>query len=289
MARDTDIATATMTAIAKIGLPDLTGKVVVIRPNQIEGKPDGTTNPEVIRGIIKAVKAASTGTVKQIIVAEDAFGGTASTTHMQTNGVTTVCTAEGATTLNLAGSATTNYKPTNAAAWPSGIDFYDTVYKADFVINAPRCKTHTLGNFSLALKAWFGSIKRPDGNTLHSSIMDKCAETRLVKKEDFVVLDASRCMVNGGPTAGGTMKDSNLVVASKDAIAADVTGLAIIRYFGGTSALAAVRNTLPWDQKQITRAIALKIPGWLSSAQDFTYWASTNITEAADIMAKRTA
>lgn len=292
MVRDADVATATMTAIAKIGLPDLAGKVVVIRPNQIEGNADGTTNPEVIRGVIKAIKAASSGAVKQIIVAEDGFsnGGGHTLEFMEQNKVAAVCTAEGATAVELNGTATTNYKPAAATAWGgatgAGIDFYNTVYTADYVINVPRCKTHGSTNFSMALKAWFGSIKRP--SSLHSgNLHNKCAETHLVRKEDFVVLDASRCMVTGGPTAGGTMMDSKIVVASKDAIAADITGIAIIRYFGGTTAAPAIRNTLPWDQPQIKRALALAIPGWLSSAQDFPYWASTTITEAAAIMAKR--
>jgi uncharacterized protein (DUF362 family) len=274
---------ATLAAIEGVGgLPDLSGKVVVIRPNVIEGKADGTTNPDVIRGVIRAAKAKN---AKQILVAEDAFNGGV-LAFMDTLGITAVCTAEGATPTELKNTATTNRKPTNAAAWTSGLDFYDTVYNADYVINVPRCKTHGLANFSMALKAYFGCIKRP--SDLHTSIHNKCAEAHLVKQENFVVLDATRCMVTGGPGAGGTMKDSQVVVASKDAIAADVTGLAIIRYFGGTSTVASVRNTLPWEQGQIKRALALQFPGWLSAAGDFAYGQS-GVTEHAEIMAKRSA
>ena len=277
LVRDADIATATMAAIAKIGLPDLKGKKVIIRPNQIEGKADGTTNPEVIRGVIRAIKAASSGDPTSIVVAEDAFSGNGAIANMTTNGVTAVCTAEGATTLDLSGTATTNVKPANATAWTNGIDFYNTVRDADYVINVPRCKTHSLANFSMALKAWYGSLKRP--SDIHTSIQNKIPEAHLARKEDFVVIDASRCMISGGPTAGGTMKDSNVIVASKDAIAADVTGVAIIRYNGGT--LAA-----PWTQGQIKRAMAIAIPGWLTAQTDFPYW-SQGVTEIADIMAKR--
>ena len=279
LVRDTDVATATMTAIAKIGLPDLKGKKVLIRPNQIEGKPDGTTNPEVIRGVIRAIKAASSGAPASITVADDAFSGNGAIANMATNGVAKVCTDEGgATTMDLSGTATTNVKPANAAAWTNGIDFYNTVSGADYVINVPRCKTHSAANFSMALKAWFGSLKRP--SDLHTGIMNRAPEAHLARKEDLVVLDASRCMITGGPTAGGTMKDSNVIVVSKDAIAADVTGIAIIRYNGGT--LAA-----PWTQAQIKRALAIAVPGWLTAQADFPYW-SSGVTEIADIMAKRT-
>jgi hypothetical protein len=35
--------------------------------------------------------------------------------------------------------------------------------------------------------------------------------------------------------------------------------------------------------------MALAIPGWLTAPQDFPCWASTEITDAAAITAKRTA
>jgi uncharacterized protein (DUF362 family) len=282
MVRGTDWAQATMDAIAAVGgLPDLTGKTVVIRPNVIEAQADGTTSPEVIRGVIRAAKAKGAST---ILVAEDSFNGNC-LTMMQTLGITAVCTAEGATPTNLNGGATTNYKPANATAWGSGIDFYNTVYNAGYVINVPKCKTHGIANFSLAFKAWFGCLIR---NDIHTSLANKAAEAHLVRKEDFIVIDATRCMVSGGPGAGGTMKDSKIVLASKDAIAADVTGLAIIRYFGGSDAATSVANTIPWQQAMIRRAMALAIPGWLTAQADFAY-TQTGISEAAAIMAKRTA
>jgi uncharacterized protein (DUF362 family) len=282
MARGTDWAQATMDAIAGAGgLPDLTGAVVVIRPNVIESEADGTTNPEVIRGVIRAAKQKG---ASQILVAEDSFNG-ACLPFMQTLGITAVCTAEGATPTELKNTATTNRRPANATAWANGLDFYDIVYNADYVINVPKCKTHGSANFSLALKAWFGSLRRP--SDLHTQLLNKAAEAHLARQEDFVVIDATRCMVTGGPGAGGTMKDSRIVVASKDAIAADVTGLAIIRYFGGTDAAAAVRGT-PWNQAQIRRALALAFPGWLTAQEDFEYTQS-GVTEHVEIMAQRSA
>jgi uncharacterized protein (DUF362 family) len=122
---------------------------------------------------------------------------------------------------------------------------------------------------------------------LHNQLANKAAEAHLIKQENFVVIDATRCMVTGGPSAGGTMRDSQIVVASTDAIAADVTGLAIIRYFGGTAAAAAVRGT-PWNQAQIRRALALAFPGWLTAQQDFDY-TQAGVTEHAEIMAQRSA
>jgi uncharacterized protein (DUF362 family) len=199
---------------------------------------------------------------------------------MKTLGITKVCDEEGATPTELKNSKTTKVKPANATAWAEGIEFYDIVKNADYVINVPKCKTHaTNASFSLSLKAWFGCVKRPSSSTLHSDLPQRCAETHLVRQEDFVVLDATRCMTTGGPMKG-TMAESKIVVASKDPIAVDVTGVAIIRHNGG------LPNTVPWDHAQIKRAMSLQYPGWLSAKTDFTYKA-VGIDEAEQIMAKR--
>lgn len=186
------------------------------------------------------------------------------------------------------GTAHTPRSNTNAAAWGGSIDYYDLVYDADYVINVPKCKTQGSINFSMGIKGWLGNMIRP--SDLHSgNLANKCAEAHLIKQEDFVVLDATRAMVTGGPSQGGTMTDAKIVVASRDAIAAEVTGLAIIRYFGAqVGATGGAHSVLPWDQNQIKRALALGFPGWLSTAEDFSY-SPSGIDEHAAIMAKRTA
>ncbi len=277
LVRADDWKQATMDAVLA-RLPDLTGKSVMIRPNVIEARPDGTTNPEVIAGVVAACKLKG---ASSIVVAEDAFTGDA-VPFMETLGITAAIGGD-ATTMNLSGTPTTNVRPANATAWEdaNGIDVYDAVANADYVINVPRCKTHGIAGFSMALKAWFGSVRRP--SSLHTNIQNKCAEAHLARQEDLVVLDATRCMTSGGPTQGGDMADSRLVVVTEDAIAADVTGVAIIRANGGS--LGA-----PWTQNQIRRALQLQFPGWLTEQTDFTYsCVGISDAEAAEIMARRSA
>jgi len=277
LVRAEDWKQATMDAVLA-RLPDLTGKSVMIRPNVIEARPDGTTNPEVIAGVVAACKQKG---ASSIVVGEDAFTGDA-VPFMETLGITAAIGSD-ATTMNLSGTPTTNVRPANATAWDdaNGIDVYDAVADADYVINVPRCKTHGIAGFSMALKAWFGSVRRP--SSLHTNIQNKCAEAHLARQEDLVVLDATRCMTSGGPTQGGNMADSRLVVVTEDAIAADVTGVAIIRANGGS--LGA-----PWTQNQIRRALQLQFRGWLTEQTDFTYsCAGISEADAAEIMARRSA
>lgn len=282
MVRGTDWAQAVMDAIDLVGgLPDpgkITGKTVMLRPNVISSTPHPeTTNPEVIRGVIRAVKALNPA---KIIVAEDGFATASSTSSMQALGITDVCTEEGAETLELKNSETVRQSPEGATSWAGGINFYKAVLDADYVINIPVCKTHFIAIYTMALKAWYGCI--PVAGRAHSNF-GRLAELRLVKQENFVVLDATKAMVTGGPT-GGTSAESKVVVATKDAIAADITGLCIQKQFGPKS--GGVYNQKVWNQPQIARALELKLNGWLSSAQNFEY-AQQGVTEHADIMAWR--
>jgi len=275
LVRGTDWKQTTTDAVLA-RLPDLTGQTVLVKPNVIEAQSDSTTNPEVIAGVVAAAKQRG---ASQIIVGEDGYADRNSTA-MDTLGIPDAVGSD-ATCVYLSGTATTHYTPADAAAWPEGIDFYDAVHDADYVINVPRCKTHALAGFTLALKAWYGSMAR-DGHDLHTGIHNRIAEAHLVRQEDLVVIDATRCMTTGGPSAGGTMADSRIVVVTEDAIAADVTGVAILRYFGASLGV-------PWTLNQIRRAMALNYPGWLTEQTDFSYSVVGDISEAADIMAARSA
>jgi len=266
LVRGTDWVQATQDAIAAAGgLPDLTGKTVMLRVNAIENTADATTSPDVLHGVIKAVKAKG---ATNIIVGEDGWNAGGNTLGvMQSLGITAVCTAEGATPMDLSKQTYTTR---------SGIDFSDPVYNADYVIAIPKCKTHSTGKFTMALKLWYGNTKN---NRSHSD-WSMPAKLHQIRKADFTVLDATKTMTTGGPSAGGTMVASKIVVASKDAIAADVTGLWIEKYSGST----VIANTAAaWTQAQIQGALGLKIPGWLSALQQFPY-VQQGVTEAATIM-----
>jgi uncharacterized protein (DUF362 family) len=266
-----------MDAIALAGgLPDLTGKTVMLRPNVIENAADSTTSPEVIHGVIKAVKAKG---ATKIIVAEDgwnASGGGGTLGCMEKLGITAVCTAEGATTMDLASGKYTTRTNAGATAFPSGIDYSDDVYNADYVIAIPKCKTHSAGKFTMALKLWYGNTKQGRSHSNWSAP----AHLHLIRKADFAVIDATATMITGGPSAGGKMVQSKIVVASKDVIAADVTGLFIEKYSGCTLNASAAEI---WAQAQIKGALAAKIPGCITASQQFPY-AAQGVTEAAEIM-----
>jgi uncharacterized protein (DUF362 family) len=248
------------------GLPDLSGKTVLLKPNIISSSENATTNKDVIHGVIKAVKAKN---ASKIIVAESGWGsGKDVLASMTSLGIAKICTDEGVTTMDLAKQPHTSR---------SGVDFSDDVFNAGYVINIPVAKSHSMAKFTMALKNWYGCTEngRDHGNTWAAP-----GKLHQIKQENFVVLDATKTMITGGPDAG-TMAQSKIVVASKDAIALDVTGLCIHKYNGGT-VISAKGDA--WKIHQIKTAMALALPGWLSSPAAFSY-VQKGVTEHAEIMA----
>lgn len=279
LVRGTDWVQATMDAIALAGgLPDLSGKNVLIKPNIISADANATTSKDVIHGVIRAAKAKNAA---KITVTDSGWGsGKLVLPSMDKLGISDVCKAEGAETMDLEAGPHSKRTHANASAFPNGINFSDDLCNAGYVINVPVCKSHTLAKFTMALKNWYGGWAQLDRD--HENIGNLIAEFHLLKQEDFVVLDATKAMVTGGPDKG-TMKQSQIVVASKDAIAADVAGLCVHKHYGAP--LLTAKGDV-WKLDQIKRALALKFPGWLSSPQAFSY-VQQGVTEHAEIMAWR--
>ena len=281
LVRGSDWAQAVRDAIDLVGgLPDLSGLTVLLKPNVISTNPaPETTDAEVVRGAIQAVKARGAATV---VVAEDGFAGD-TLANMEATGIAAVCSQEGAEAVQLRDTPVTSLAIAAATAWSGAIDIYERVYNADYVINMPVCKSHGLAIYSMALKNWYGCIRSSDRT--HTDLANRLAELHLAKQEHFVILDATKAMVTGGPQRGETA-ESRVVVASRDAIAADVTGLCIHKQYGTQN--GGVYNLGVWDQGQVTRAMQLQLPGWLSSRQNFAY-AQQGVDDHAEIMAWRDA
>jgi len=61
--------------------------------------------------------------------------------------------------------------------------------------------------------------------------VNRVAELNLGIKPALNILDGSKSFVFGGPSHGDTV-DPKLIVASRDRIAADVTGVAVLKRYG---------------------------------------------------------
>jgi uncharacterized protein (DUF362 family) len=138
----------------------------------------------------------------------------------------------------------------------------------------------------MAMKAWMGTIVQNDRTTAHSDLGNRLPELHLGVKEDFVIMDATKlCLTNGpGPTGNNkVVSDSNIVVASKDAVANDITGLCILKnYLATTNTANTQLSGSLWSQAQIVRALALG-NGWISNKSQYSYQ-SKGISEIQTMM-----
>ncbi|MBN1605104.1 MAG: DUF362 domain-containing protein [Polyangiaceae bacterium] len=289
LVRDADVNKAVKAAIEAVGgFPDLTGKTVMLRPNAvIADGPPYTTGAEVVRAVIQAIKAK--GTPAAILVGEDSLAGDTAD-YMRANGIQEAATSEGATPLDMSSGGTRTVKPEGATNWPDGITCFESFLDADYVINMPVCKSHSYANYTMAIKAWYGN-QTNFRNTHPTNLSPALAELHLARKSDFVILDATKALLSGGPFSGSNdvVVSPGIIVASPDTVAADVTGLCIMKHYLKTSSVTggALNNLSVWKQPQIIRAMELTSLGWTTD-KAFKYQA-VGIDEAETIMAYRDA
>ena len=104
--------------------------------------------------------------------------------------------------------------------------------RADLTINIATAKHHSATHISLALKNLMGLIW--DRAVFHTSLdlHQAIADLALIIKPQVNIIDASRVLLNGGPTGPGPVIEENRFFASSDILALDA--IVASRYaFGG--------------------------------------------------------
>lgn len=113
--------------------------------------------------------------------------------------------------------------------------------KVDFLINLPAAKHHSAANVSLAIKNLMGLVW--DRSVFHTELdlAQAIGDLALAIRPQLNIVDASRVLLNGGPTGPGPVITENRLFASTDMLAVD--SIVASRYnFGGKSASA---NEIP--------------------------------------------
>lgn len=271
LVRDSDVTAMVAKAVRLAGgLAGLQpGATVFIKPNVNSDDPyPATTNPAVVGAVVELVKSYNP---KRIVVADRSNGAYDTLHAMQKVGIYQAALAAGAEVLALEREPWTQVRPQGSVYWHT-LQVPRLLMEADYVINMPVAHTHFLAGYSLALKNWVGMIALGDRDVLHTTSPSynpsvktsppedvvhhygvRAAEANLVRPASFVVLDATRALVTGGPFTGQQARPG-IVVACRDLVAADAAGLALLTYFGAWS---AVSDVSVWQQPQIVRAIEL--------------------------------
>ena len=257
--RNKDIIQSVKTAISLAGGMKIEkNSAVLIRPNaNTADYPPGSTNPEVLKGAIRAVKEYDPA---KIIVAEKSMTTLDTLKVMKYLGLYQAAESEGVDEiLSFDDVEWKKVRPKEARSWSHGFSVPAILDEIDYSIALPIVKTHWTALFTIGLKSQISITSDPDRRQLpHGQNNDELfgnmiAETNLVNKPDFYISDATKCFVTDGPNIG-TLREPGLVIASDDVVANDVFGLALLKTLG---TIDKIQNRSVWEQPQIKRAVEL--------------------------------
>jgi uncharacterized protein (DUF362 family) len=237
------------------------GKAVVLKPNFNSADPTpGSTHIDTLKSIVSNIKEMG---AKRITLAERSGPGDSTQTVLQKRGVVALSEELGFEIINLQEMGANGWVHVNpqGSHWRNGFHFPRIYLEAESIVQTCCLKTHAYGgHFTLSLKNSVGMVPRdgyPYMQELHSSPNQRLliAEINSVYSTDLVVLDGVEAFVDGGPMRG-TRVDANVILAGKDRVAIDATGVAILRLFGTTP---AVSQGPIFSLQQIARAAELGV------------------------------
>lgn len=188
---------------------------VFIKPNQLSDRPpeDGVvTHPEFLRALIRVVKERT----KNISIGDSPSGAFKQAEDVyEKSGLKKVAKEEGV-----------NLVKFESAVELSGITIAKAVAEADFVINAPKMKTHGLTTITCAIKNTFGCVPGPTKINYHLKHPNVRGFARHIVevfsrvKPGLSVVDGIVAMEGDGP-ANGPLKNVGVILASADAVSVD--------------------------------------------------------------------
>jgi len=272
LSRDKDIFTMVRKAVELSGGMDFIkpGQTILIKPNaNTADEYPGSTNPYVLRAVIKLVFEHEP---REVIVGEKSMNGLDTIKVLKKTGMYDVAVEEKAHVISFDEMKWIKVKPKGCVTWEGGFFITSLINKVDHIITIPVAKTHWTATFTMALKNQIGFLSEHDRELLPHGIKNNdylfgwmIAEANLIGKPSLIVMDATRCFVAGGPNIG-EIREASLIIASKDPVANDVTGLAVLKYLGTVKKISDVSV---WEQPQIKIAALLNLGVKNSSEIDF--------------------
>lgn len=236
--------------LEKIGVKD---KTVLVKPNVVSGEPSPTTtNPEVVRAIVKLLKEA--GARKVYVGDMSALLTLPTKRNMEKSGILKAAQEGGAEALFFEDHSWVKVD------LPQGKHIQEAyvtewMYKVDRIINLPVIKTHRNATYTIALKNFIGATHgRQRPYLIDPAHWEEIiAEFNLAYQPHLNLADGTKVMVSGGPWSGEEEK-TGIILASGDRIATDIIGLSLIKHYGKWKDVAELRV---WEQRQIRRAVEL--------------------------------
>jgi uncharacterized protein (DUF362 family) len=259
-----DRSSGVIQAIDLLGTTHLNGKTIFLKPNfNSADPPPGSSHIDTLTTLIQKLQTMGVDAIT--IGDRSGMGNTRAV--MRDKDIFRMADELGCETVVFDELDTSGWEivQIEGSHWEQGFAVARPVLEADGVVQACCLKTHRYGgHFTMSLKNSVGLVARTipgEGHDymseLHSSPHQRLmiAEINAAYHPDLIVLDGVEAFVTGGPDKG-KLVESHLILAGTDRIAIDAVGVAVLRYFGTTS---AVGQGPIFQQEQIARAVELDL------------------------------
>lgn len=238
------------------------GDNVFVKVNLNSGVPfPYTTSVHTLTALIEALWQRGAG---HVACGDRSFFGADSAANADASGIRAAVEAAGAEWLifdeNDAGFGWLQIPEQQVPAWSGGIRIPAVFSTADHIIHMPVLKTHVIAHYTMTVKLGFGAIHADDRrNNLSPHIVSgghlwqQIAQVGASYTPSLHILDAQQPVITEGPNRGDTVPGFDLMIASSDAIATDVTGLAVLAHVGSPE--PQITGYGPWTQPQLVECI----------------------------------
>jgi len=229
-----DKAQATRKAIQMLGGMEAfvkKGSRVILKPNMsFPHAPERATNtsPEVVSTIARMCMDAG---AKEVLVLDYPFN--RPEPCLRLSGIADMCKQ----IPNVYTFALTEEKFFRDIPVPKGkvitsVKIMKDVLESDVLISIPTAKSHTTTGVSLGMKGLMGIMW--DREYFHTKVDINQAIADLVSavKIDLTVLDASRALLNGGPSGPGKIEKPETIIAGRDPVTVDALGVTLVDWYG---------------------------------------------------------
>ncbi|TWH47148.1 DUF362 domain-containing protein [Sporomusa sp. KB1] len=204
-------------ALGGIGALVRSGATVVLKPNfSVARKPEeaATTNPQLVAAVVKQCLAAG---AKEVKVLDYPFQSPA--VCLVNSGIKEAVEAVGGKAYAINAQSFYTQVDTGGKILKSVL-FSKDVLSADVFINFPILKHHSITKLTLGLKNMMGLVW--DRGYFHKTDLTQgIAELTAFHKPHLTIVDATRGIIDNGPTGPGTIREWNQVIFGVDPVAVD--------------------------------------------------------------------
>lgn len=243
------------TALGGIGALIPKGATVVLKPNfSVPRRPEeaATTNPQLVAAVVKQCLAAG---AKEVKVIDYPFQ--SPPVCLTNSGIKKAVEAMGGKAYAINEQSFYTQVDIGGKVLKTAL-FSKDVLNADVFINFPILKHHSMTKLTLGLKNMMGLVW--DRGYFHRTDLTQCiAELASFRKPHLTIVDATRGIIDNGPTGPGTIREWNQVIFGTDPVAVDTYAATLFGHKPTDIAYITAAAQLGMGQMDLRKLTVVKV------------------------------